>query len=123
MRLKIASGMKVSMNEATSPQSEPQASVPAQSAGQAAISQAVPIAEQPSDAAEVARAARLLHDGGLVAFPTETVYGLGADVYNELACRRIYNLKGRNFDKPLSIACSKKDIMRFCEPDFFLLPA
>ena len=94
------------MNEATSPQSEPQASVPAQSAGQAAISQAVPIAEQPSDAAEVARAARLLHDGGLVAFPTETVYGLGADAGNAEAVARLYKVKKRPDTHPVIVHLS-----------------
>lgn len=52
---------------------------------------------------EIARAAKALVDGRLVAFPTETVYGLGADATNELAIRRIYLVKGRPIDHPLIV--------------------
>ncbi len=48
----------------------------------------------------IADAARCLHDGGLVAFPTETVYGLGADAANADAVRRLYAVKGRPTDHP-----------------------
>ena len=49
----------------------------------------------------VARAAALLRAGEPVAFPTETVYGLGADTFNEVALDRVYELKGRPADNPL----------------------
>jgi len=48
-------------------------------------------------------AAQALKDGSLVAFPTETVYGLGADATNELAVARIYQVKGRPSDHPLIV--------------------
>jgi L-threonylcarbamoyladenylate synthase len=48
-------------------------------------------------------AAQALKDGSLVAFPTETVYGLGADATNELAVARIYEVKGRPADHPLIV--------------------
>jgi L-threonylcarbamoyladenylate synthase len=48
-----------------------------------------------------AEAAAVIRDGGLVAFPTETVYGLGADVFNESAIARIFEAKGRPADNPL----------------------
>ena len=48
-------------------------------------------------------AAQALKDGSLVAFPTETVYGLGADANNELAVARIYEVKGRPSDHPLIV--------------------
>ena len=48
-------------------------------------------------------AAQALKDGSLVAFPTETVYGLGADATNELAVARIYEVKGRPSDHPLIV--------------------
>jgi len=48
-------------------------------------------------------AAQLLANGGLVAFPTETVYGLGADATNEDAVARIYEVKGRPADHPLIV--------------------
>lgn len=53
------------------------------------------------DEAVIAKAAGTLIQGGLVAFPTETVYGLGADGFNSAACRRIYAAKGRPSDNPL----------------------
>jgi len=48
-------------------------------------------------------AAKALRDGKLVAFPTETVYGLGADALNPDAVRRIYEAKGRPSDNPLIV--------------------
>lgn len=51
----------------------------------------------------LARAADILLRGGLVAFPTETVYGLGADASNESAVRRIFEAKGRPADNPLIV--------------------
>ncbi len=47
--------------------------------------------------------AKCLQEGGLVAFPTETVYGLGADALNETAAKRIYEAKGRPSDNPLIV--------------------
>jgi L-threonylcarbamoyladenylate synthase len=47
------------------------------------------------------RAAQILKDGGLVAFPTETVYGLGANALKEEAAKKIYAAKGRPSDNPL----------------------
>ena len=48
-------------------------------------------------------AGRLLKDGQLVAFPTETVYGLGADALNPLAVKRVYEAKSRPLDHPLIV--------------------
>mgnify|MGYP002508707781 CR=1 FL=1 len=53
-------------------------------------------------------AAQVLRDGGLVAFPTETVYGLGANALDGQAASRIYAAKGRPSDNPLIIHISKK---------------
>jgi L-threonylcarbamoyladenylate synthase len=52
---------------------------------------------------EISRAAGLLQAGGVVAFPTETVYGLGADAENETAIRRVFSIKGRPADHPLIV--------------------
>ncbi len=56
---------------------------------------------------ELEEACHILKDGGLVAFPTETVYGLGGDALNPLAASKIYSAKGRPSDNPLivHIAC------------------
>ena len=53
--------------------------------------------------AELRRAAQILRAGGLVAFPTETVYGLGADASNEKAVARLYAVKGRPADHPVIV--------------------
>ena len=55
------------------------------------------------DAKGIARAVAIWRDGGLVAFPTETVYGLGADACNGQAVARIYQAKGRPAFNPLII--------------------
>ncbi|HEY3563816.1 MAG TPA: L-threonylcarbamoyladenylate synthase, partial [Casimicrobiaceae bacterium] len=57
----------------------------------------------PAEAASIARAAALLREGRLVAFPTETVYGLGADASNARAVRRIFAVKGRPEDHPVIV--------------------
>ena len=57
----------------------------------------------PADAKGIAEAARLLREGGLVAFPTETVYGLGADATNGEAVAAIFAAKGRPLFNPLIV--------------------
>jgi L-threonylcarbamoyladenylate synthase len=52
---------------------------------------------------EVRRAAEVLRRGGLVAFPTETVYGLGADASSASAIQRLYRVKGRPADHPVIV--------------------
>lgn len=59
-------------------------------------------AAQPDESA-VEEAARILREGGLVAFPTETVYGLAVDAANRQAVDRLNQVKGRPPDKPYSI--------------------
>jgi len=60
--------------------------------------------------------ARALKNGALVAFPTETVYGLGADASNEKAVARIYEVKGRPQDHPLILhIASMNDITYWTE--------
>jgi len=53
------------------------------------------------DKAGLARAAQLLRGGGVIAFPTDTVYGLAAAAGDEIARRRIYRIKGRPVGLPL----------------------
>jgi len=55
---------------------------------------------------EIKKAAKALKDGHLVAFPTETVYGLGADATSKKAVSRIYSVKGRPTDHPLIVHIS-----------------
>ena len=65
-----------------------------------------------ADVSGIARAAAVLRDGGLVAFPTETVYGLGADALNIAAVRRIFTAKGRPASDPLIVHVDTLDVLR-----------
>ena len=60
-------------------------------------------------AADIARAAAVLKAGGVVAFPTETVYGLGADASNAAAIAKIYALKGRPSTHPVIVHLARSD--------------
>lgn len=61
---------------------------------------------------QVAEAAELLRRGGLVAFPTETVYGLGADASNDRAIAKVYEAKGRPVGHPLIVHIANVDQLR-----------
>ncbi len=56
-----------------------------------------------TDAAQIARAAEIIRNGGLVGMPTETVYGLGASAFSAEAAGKIYAAKGRPSDNPLIV--------------------
>ncbi|MDE6723116.1 MAG: threonylcarbamoyl-AMP synthase [Eubacterium sp.] len=58
---------------------------------------------------DIALAGKILRNGGLVAFPTETVYGLGADALNDEAVKNIYLAKGRPSDNPLIVHIAEKE--------------
>jgi L-threonylcarbamoyladenylate synthase len=51
----------------------------------------------------ITSAAAIVSRGGVIAYPTETIYGLGVDATNEQAIRRIFEIKGRNFNNPISV--------------------
>jgi L-threonylcarbamoyladenylate synthase len=59
----------------------------------------------------IAEASEIIKSGGLVAFPTETVYGLGANALDEAACSKIYAVKGRPSDNPLIMHISDHMMM------------
>lgn len=60
---------------------------------------------------DIAKAAKIIREGGLVAFPTETVYGLGADALNETAVADIYRAKGRPSDNPVIVHIARASDM------------
>lgn len=62
-------------------------------------------------AAGIARAGEILRNGGLVAFPTETVYGLGANALDEKAAAKIYAAKGRPSDNPLIVHIAETEAL------------
>lgn len=71
----------------------------------------VKMTEEEIDASQIRRAGEILRAGGLVAFPTETVYGLGGDAFNPDSSRRIYAAKGRPSDNPLIVhICRLEDL-------------
>lgn len=60
---------------------------------------------------QIIKAAEIIKSGGVVAFPTETVYGLGANAFDEKAVEKVFELKGRPQDNPLIVhICSKDDL-------------
>lgn len=68
------------------------------------------------DQKAIAYAAKVIRDGGLVAIPTETVYGLGANALNEEAVKHIYEAKGRPSDNPLILHIPNASwLERYCE--------
>ncbi|MCL2712889.1 MAG: L-threonylcarbamoyladenylate synthase [Methanomassiliicoccaceae archaeon] len=50
----------------------------------------------------------IVKNGGLIVYPTETVYGIGADIFDEAAIKKLYLAKHRPFDMPLSVGVSDK---------------
>lgn len=52
-------------------------------------------------------AIKVMEGGGTVVYPTDTVYGLGVNIFNELAVKKVFYLKKRHFNKPLSVCVSK----------------
>ena len=61
------------------------------------------------DISKIKEAAEMLKKGGIVAFPTDTFYGLGVDATNDKAVKRIYAVKERDYDKPILILIDKRD--------------
>ena len=55
---------------------------------------------------QVDQVVEILSRGGVIAYPTDTLYGIGCDVLNQKAIKKVFELKGRDFKKPLSIACA-----------------
>lgn len=54
----------------------------------------------------IKRAADILKTGGVISYPTDTIYGIGCDIYNKKALEKIYLMKGRDKRKPMSFVCS-----------------
>lgn len=59
----------------------------------------------------VANAAAIISQGGALAYPTETFYGLGVDATSEKAVRKIFDIKGRDFKNPVSVIIGNRDQM------------
>ena len=69
------------------------------------------------EAGAIEKASEILNAGGLVAFPTETVYGLGGNALDASASSRIYAAKGRPSDNPLIVhIADTKDVYKLVTP-------
>jgi tRNA threonylcarbamoyl adenosine modification protein (Sua5/YciO/YrdC/YwlC family) len=67
---------------------------------------------------KIARAVEILNGGGVIAYPTGTVYGLGCDLMNKKAIDRVYAIKGATQKKPFSFLCyDLSDISRYAKVD------
>jgi len=64
----------------------------------------------------VNRAIRVLREGGVIVYPTDTTYGIGCDLFNKPAIERVYSIKGIRRAKPLSFICADlKDIAKYAK--------
>ena len=63
------------------------------------------------DYTKLREVAKIIKDGGIVVFPTETVYGIGVNALNEEAVKRIYEIKERPANKPISLLVSNVDMI------------
>ncbi len=64
----------------------------------------------------ICKAVDVLRGGGIVIYPTDTVYGMGCDLFNKKGIERIYEIKRRDRKQPLSFICSDlKDISRYAQ--------
>jgi tRNA threonylcarbamoyl adenosine modification protein (Sua5/YciO/YrdC/YwlC family) len=80
-------------------------------AAQAPILEVDPIHPQPRI---VERAAKVIEDGGLIAYPTDTYYGIGCDLFSKKGIDKLYLMKDRDRKKPLSFLCPDlSDVSRY----------
>ncbi len=64
----------------------------------------------------IRRVSEILEEGGIIAYPTDTFYGIGCDLYNKKGIQLIYRLKNRPLKKPFSFVCdSLKGISRYAQ--------
>lgn len=61
---------------------------------------------------EIEKAAKYILSGDVIAYPTETIYGLGAEVFNRKAIKKIYDLKSRDYGLPIAILVSNMQMLR-----------
>jgi tRNA threonylcarbamoyl adenosine modification protein (Sua5/YciO/YrdC/YwlC family) len=64
---------------------------------------------------KIEKVVKALKAGALIVYPTDTIYGLGCDIFNKEAIEKIYQFKGRERKKPLSIICADiKEVAKYC---------
>ena len=78
----------------------------------------LPINDKNPEKRKIAQAVEILRKGGVIAYPTGTVYGLGCDLTNKKALERVYKIKGIDRKKPLAFLCPDlSEISRFAFVD------
>jgi len=79
----------------------------------------LPVNPQHPEPRKIRQAVDILERGGVIAYPTGTVYGFGADLFNKRAVERVYQIKGAKTDKPFSFLCADlSEIARYARvPD------
>lgn len=61
------------------------------------------------------QAVNYLRQGGIICYPTDTVYGIGCDIFNQKAVKQIYRIKKQSADKPFSFMCADlTDLSKYC---------
>ena len=58
----------------------------------------------------IKKASKIINKGGIVVFPTDTVYGIGCDPYNKKSVKKIYEIKSRDFSKPLPVLVYSREV-------------
>lgn len=76
------------------------------------MSEVIAISSKAPEIEDIDRVVEYLRQGQVICYPTETIYGLGADVLNKRAVKRIYDLKSRDYGLPISILVSDFKMMR-----------
>lgn len=78
-----------------------------------------------TDPTAISETCEVLRTSGVIVFPTETVYGIGADLYNESAVKRIFSIKNRPLNKPLSAHIgslnSISELVEYIPDEFYVL--
>jgi len=67
------------------------------------------IEPQNPDKNKIEKIIEILKNGGVILYPTDTVYGIGANIFDKNAVKRVYSIKKRNYDMPLSVCVSNAD--------------
>lgn len=65
---------------------------------------------------QINQAVNILKNGGVIAYPTDTIYGIGCDIFSSSGIKKIYRIKGRSWKKPLSFMCANiQDISQYAQ--------
>ena len=83
----------------------------------------ISINPQHLDAQHIEHAASVLRAGGVIIYPTDTIYGLGCDITNPAAIERVQRIKGRDANKPMSFVCATlNDVDRYARVSAYARP-